>query len=292
LPQALLRCRLFPPMALAQAYPSRPVHMLVGFAAVGTTDIAARLLGQALSERLGQPVVIDDRPGASTNIATELVVRARGDGYTLLAVPSSSTINASLFEKLPFNLGRDIAMVAGTMRNPLVLEVHRAVPTKSVPELIAYAKANSGKISLASYATGTMSHVVGEMFKMKAGISMLHVPYRGAGPMLVDLIGGQVEAAVDSLPGSIEYIKAGKLRPLAVTSAARLEALPDIPTLGEFLPGFEASGWQGVGAPRSTPADIVNKLNREINAALAEPRLKARLAELGGEEVSVAHRDG
>jgi tripartite-type tricarboxylate transporter receptor subunit TctC len=275
----------FSQSARAQTYPSRPVHILVGFAAGGTTDIAARLIGQSLSERLGQSFVIDNRPGASANLATEAVARAPGDGYTLLAVPGSSTINVSLFQKLPFNLVQDIAMVAGLARSPLVLEVNPAVPAKSLPELIAYAKANPGKISLASYGTGTISHVVGESFKMKAGINMLHVPYRGSAPMLVDLLGGQVQAAVDNLPASIEYIKAGKLRPLAVTTAARSEALPDIPTVGEFLPGFESSAWVGVGAPRSTPADIINKLNKEINAALAEPKMKARLAELGAAAV-------
>jgi tripartite-type tricarboxylate transporter receptor subunit TctC len=277
-----------PRFARAQTYPARPVHILVGFAAGGTTDIVARLIGQSLSERLGQSFVIDNRPGASANLATEAVTRAPGDGYTLLAVPSSGTINASIFEKLPFNLSRDIAMVAGPISSPLVVEVNPAVPAKSVPELVAYAKANSGKISLASYGTGTVSHVVGESFKMRAGISMLHVPYRGSAPMLVDLLGGQVQAAVDNLPASIEYIKAGKARPLAVTTAARSEALPDIPTVGEILPGFEASAWVAVGAPRSTPADIVNKLNREINAALAEPKMKARIAELGATAVMMS----
>jgi len=258
------------------------VHIIVGFAAGGTADIAVRLLGQSLSERLGQPFVIENRPGASTNVATEAVVRAPADGYTLLAATGTNAFNASLFEKLPFNFVRDIAMVAGLIRSPFVLEVNPTVPARTVSELIAHAKANPGKISLASFGTGSGSHVAGELFKMKAGINMVHVPYRGSAPMLVDLLGGQVEAAVDALPGSIEYIKAGKLRPLAVTTAERSEIFPDIPTVGEFLPGFEASGWAGVGAPRSTPADIVNKLNQEINAALAAPKMKARFAEMGG----------
>jgi tripartite-type tricarboxylate transporter receptor subunit TctC len=269
-------------VARAQAYPARPVHIIVGFAAGGTTDIAARLLGQSLSERLGQPFVIENRPGASTNIATEAVVRAPADGYTLLAVTGTNTINASLFEKLSFTFGRDIAMVAGLISSPLVLEVNSAVPAKTVSELTAYAKANPGKISLASFGTGTGSHVAGELFKMRAGINMLHVPYRGSAPMLVDLLGGQVEAAVDNLPASIGYIRAGKLRPLAVTTATRSEALPDIPTLGELLPGFEASAWVGIGAPRSTPSGLISKLNQEINAALVEPRMRMRFAELGG----------
>jgi tripartite-type tricarboxylate transporter receptor subunit TctC len=272
----------FSRIAAAQTYPTRPVRIMVGFAAGGTTDIAARLIGQSLSERLGQPFVIENRPGASTNIATEAVVRAPADGYTLLAVTGTNTVNATLYEKLTFNFVRDIAMVAGLIQSPLVLEVNPAVPARTVPELIAYAKANPGKINLASFGTGTTSHVTGELFKLRAGISMLHVPYRGSAPMLIDLLGGQVEAAFDNLPASIEYIKAGKLRPLAVTTPARSDALPDTPTMGEFLPGFEASAWVGIGAPRNTPADIVEKLNREINAALAEPKMKARVADLGG----------
>jgi tripartite-type tricarboxylate transporter receptor subunit TctC len=269
-------------IAWAQTYPTRPIRIIVGFAAGGTTDIAARLIGQSLSERLGQPVVIENRPGASTNIATEAVVRAPADGYTLLAVTATNTVNVTLFEKLTFNFVRDIAMVAGVISSPLALEVNPAVPVRTVPELIAYAKANPGKINMASFGTGTSSHVTGELFKQRAGINMPHVPYRGSAPMLVDLLGGQVQAAFDNLPASIEYIRAGKLRPLAVTTAARSEALPDTSTMGDFFPGFEASAWVGVGAPKNTPPEIIDKLNREINAALPEPKMKARLAELGG----------
>jgi tripartite-type tricarboxylate transporter receptor subunit TctC len=269
-------------VARAQTYPTRPVHIIVGFAAGGTTDIAARLLGQSLSERLGQPFVIENRPGASSNVATEAVVRAPADGYTLLAATGTNTVNGTLYEKLTFSFVRDIAMVAGIIQSPLVLEANPAVPVRTVPELIAYAKANPGKINMASFGTGTVSHVTGELFKLRAGINMLHVPYRGSAPMLIDLLGGQVEVAFDNLPASIEYIRAGKLRPLAVTTAARSEALPDIPTMGDFLPGFEASAWAGVGAAKNTPPEIIDKLNMEINASLAEPRMKARLAELGG----------
>jgi tripartite-type tricarboxylate transporter receptor subunit TctC len=271
-----------PRVARAQSYPARPVRILVGFPAGGTTDIAARLIAQALSERLGQQFIIENRPGAATNLATEAVVRAPPDGHTLLAAVASNAVNASLYEKLNFNFIRDIAMVAGIVSSPLVLEVHPSVPVKTVPELITFAKSNPGKISMASFGTGTSSHVTGELFKMMAGVNMLHVPYRGSAPMVTDLIGGQVQAAVDNLPASIEHIKAGKLRPLAVTTATRSETLPEIPTVAEFLPGFEASAWIAVGAPRDTPSQIVDKLNREINAALADPRMKARLAELGG----------
>jgi tripartite-type tricarboxylate transporter receptor subunit TctC len=269
-------------IAWAQAYPTRPVRIIVGWPAGGTTDIAARLMGQWLSERLGQPFVIENRPGAASNIGTEAVVRAPADGYTLLAVTATNTVNATLYDKLNFSLNRDIATIAGILRSPLVLEVHPAVPANTVPEFIAYAKANLGKIGMASFGTGTTSHVAGELFKMTAGIHMLHVPYRGSAPMVTDLLGGQVQVAFDNLPASIEHIRAGKLRPLAVTTATRSEALPNIPTMSEFLPGYEASAWIAVGAPSGTPAEIVNKLNKEINAGLADPKIRARIADIGG----------
>jgi tripartite-type tricarboxylate transporter receptor subunit TctC len=271
-----------PRAAAGQAWPTRPLRLVVGFPAGGTTDIAARLIGQWLSERLGQPVVIENRPGAGANLAAETVVRAPPDGYTLLAATSSNVINTTFYEKLSFNFVRDIAMVAGVTRSPLVLEVNPSLPVKSVPELIAHAKANPGKITLASFGTGTTSHVAGELFKMTAGVDMLHVPYRGSAPLVTDLLSGQVQAAFDNLPASIEHIRAGKLRALAVGTTERSQALPDVPTVAEFLPGFEASAWVAVGAPKATPAEIVDKLNREINAGLADPKIKARLAELGG----------
>jgi len=269
-------------IAEAQAYPSRAVRIIVGWPAGGTTDIATRLIGQWLSERLGQPFIVENRPGAASNIATEGVVRAPADGYTLLAVTATNTVNATLYgDKLGFNFVRDIATVAGILRSPLVLEVHPAVPVRTVPEFIAYVKANSGKINMASFGVGTTSHVAGELFKILAGIHMPHVPYRGSAPMLIDLLGGQVPAAFDNLPASIEHIRAGKLRPLAVSTASRSETLPNIPTVSEFLPGFEASAWNAVGAPNGTPAEIVDKLNREINAGLADRSIRARIAELG-----------
>jgi tripartite-type tricarboxylate transporter receptor subunit TctC len=271
-----------PRAAPAQAWPSRPLRLVVGFPAGGTTDIAARLIGQWLSDRLGQPVVIENRPGAGANLAAETVVRAPPDGYTLLAATSSNVINTTFYQKLSFNFVRDIAMVAGVTRSPLVLEVHPSLPVKSVPELIAHAKANPGKIALASFGTGTTSHVAGELFKMTAGVDLFHVPYRGSAPLVTDLLSGLVQAAFDNLPASIEHIRAGKLRALAVGTAERSQALPDVPTVAEFLPGFEASAWVAVGAPKATPAEIVERLNREINAGLADPRIKARLAELGG----------
>ena len=270
-------CRI----ARAQSYPSRPVRIIVGFAAGGTTDIAARLIAQVLSERLGQQFFIENRPGAATNLATEMAVRAPADGHTLLAVTATNTVNVSLYAKLNFNFTRDIAMVAGILSSPLVLEAHPSVPVKTVPELIAYAEANVGKITLASFGFGTTSHVTGELFKMMSGIDMLHVPYRGSAPMVTDLIGGQVQTAFDNLPASIEQIRAGKLQALAVTTGTRSESLPDIPIVADVLPGFEASAWVAVGAPRNTPAQIVDKLNTEINAALADPKIKARAAELG-----------
>ena len=271
-----------PRAAPAQAWPSRPLRLVVGFPAGGTTDIAARLIGQWLSDRLGQPVVIENRPGAGANLAAETVVRAPPDGYTLLAATSSNVINTTFYQKLSFNFVRDIAMVAGVTRSPLVLEVHPSLPVKSVAELIAHAKANPGKIALASFGTGTTSHVAGELFKMTAGVDLFHVPYRGSAPLVTDLLSGLVQAAFDNLPASIEHIRAGKLRALAVGTAERSPALPDVPTVAEFLPGFEASAWVAVGAPKATPAEIVERLNREINAGLADPKIKARLAELGG----------
>jgi tripartite-type tricarboxylate transporter receptor subunit TctC len=272
---------MLPRIARAQTYPTRPVRIIVGFPAGGATDIVARLIGQWLSERLGQPFVIENRPGAATNIATEAVVHAAPDGYTLLAVTGTNALNATLYEKLSFNFIRDIVMVAGLNRFPLVLEIHPTVPVNTVPEFIDYARANPGQISIASFGTATSSHVAIELFKMRADVNVLHVPYRGSAPMLIDLLGGQVQAAFDVLPSSIEYIKAAKLRPLAVTTALRSEVLPDIPTVGDFMSGFEASAWGAVGVPKNTPAAIVEKLNKEINAGLAYPKIKARLADLG-----------
>ena len=269
-------------IAWAQSYPSRPVHLLVGYAAGGTTDIVARLIGQWLSKRLGQSFVVENRPGAATNIATEAVVRSPPDGYTLLVAGlSTNTINQSLYTDLNFNFMRDIAMVAGIGTSPLVLEVNPSLPVNSVPELIAYAKANPGKVSLASFGSGTISHVAGELFKITTGVQMVHVPYRGSAPMITDLLGGQVQAAFDALPASIEYIKTGKLRALAITTAERSPALPDVPTLSDYLPGFEATSSFAIGAPKSTPREIIDKLNEEIDAGLADPVITARLVDLG-----------
>jgi tripartite-type tricarboxylate transporter receptor subunit TctC len=266
----------------AQAYPTRPVRLIAPFAPGGAFDILARLMGQWLSERLGHQFVIDNRPGGGSNIGTEAVVRAPPDGYTLLIVGSYNAINATLYDKLNFNFIRDIAPVAGVLRGPYVLAVNPSVPAKSVPEFIAYAKANPRKLNMASPGTGTGGHIASELFKMMAGVDMVHVPYRGGGPALTDLLGGQMQVYFPTTVGSIEYIRAGRLRALAVTTATRSDALPDIPTVAEFLPGYEASGWSGVGAPKATPAEIVEKLNKEINAALADPKLKARLADVGG----------
>src|SRR5215472_2433487 len=268
-------------IARAQAYPSRPVRIVVGFPAGGGVDIVARLMGQWLSERLGQPFIIENRPGAATNIATEAVVRAAADGYTFLLVHSSNAMNATLYEKLNFNFIQDIAPVATIMVVPNVMLVHPSVPAKTVPEFIAYAKANPGKINLASGGIGGPSHVAGELFKIMTGTDMLLVSYRGMAPAVTDLLGGQVQVMFNSLPGSIEYIRAGTLRALAVTTATRSETLPGIPTMGEFLPGYEATTWYGVGVPRNTPAEIVEQLNKEVNAALADPKMKVRLADLG-----------
>jgi tripartite-type tricarboxylate transporter receptor subunit TctC len=265
----------------AQTYPARSVRILVGFSAGGTTDIAARLIAQALSEQLGQQFIVENKPGAATNIATEAVVRAPADGYTLLAATVTNTINPALYENMSFNFIRDIKEVGGIIRSPLLIEVNPSLPVSSIPELITYAKANPGKITLASFGTGTSSHVAGELFKLMTGTNMVHVPYRGSAPMLVDLLAGQVQAAVDNLPASIGHIRSGKLRALAVTTAARSEALPEVPTVAEFVPGFEVSAWIVLGAPSRTPADVVDKLNSAINAALADPKTKARAVELG-----------
>jgi tripartite-type tricarboxylate transporter receptor subunit TctC len=266
--------------ATAQTYPTRPVRIIVGFAAGGPTDILARLIGQWLSERLGQSFIVEDRPGAATNIATEEVAHAPPDGYTLLAAVSTNTINPALYPNLNFNFIRDIAMIAGLTRSAEVLEVNPALPIRSVSELIAYVKTNPGKLSLASFGTGTISHVAGILFKREAGIEMVHVPYRGSAPLVVDLLAGQVPVAFDNIQSSIGYIKAGKLRALAVTSATRLPWLPDVPALGDFLPGYEVTGWIGIGAPKNTPGAIIDKLNKEINAALADPKIAARIADM------------
>ena len=268
-------------IARAQSYPLRPVRIIVGFAAGGTTDLLARMIGQWLSERLGQPFLIENRPGAGTNIATEAVVKSAPDGYTLLMVSPPNTINATLYEKLNFNFLRDIATVAAIARVPNVMEVNPSVPASTVAEFIAYAKTNPGKLSFASAGVGSSQHLSGEMFKMMAGVDMVHVPYRGGAPALTDLIGGQVQLMFDNVSSSIEHIRAGKLRPLAVSTATRSDALPDIPTVGDVLPGFEASAVNGVGVPRETPSDVIALLNRHINAALADPAIKARLANLG-----------
>jgi tripartite-type tricarboxylate transporter receptor subunit TctC len=269
-------------IAGAQTYPTKPVRLIVGFSAGGTQDIVARLIGQWLSERLGQQFIIDNRPGAAGNIGVEAVVRAPADGYTLLLVGLSNAVNATLYDKLNLNFIRDIAPVASLIRVPLVMEVKPSFPTMTVPEFIGYAKINPGKINLASAGNGAPGHVTGELFKAMTGVDMLHIPYRGSPPALTDLIGGQVQVMFDPIPGSIEYIRAGKLRALAVTTATRSEALPDIPTVGDFVRGFEASSWYGVGAPKNTSTAIVEKLNKEIGAALADPQLQVRLAGLGG----------
>jgi tripartite-type tricarboxylate transporter receptor subunit TctC len=278
-------------IARAQAYPTRPVRIIVGFAAGSAADINARLIGQWLSERLRQQFIIENRPGAGGNIGTEAVVRAPPDGHTLLAVATPSAINATLYDKLNFNFMRDIAPVAAISREANVILVNPSVPAKTVPEFIAYAKANAGKINYASPGNGTAGHVSGELFKMMAGVNMVHVPYRGGAPALIDLLGGQVQVFLGGISGSIEYIRAGRLRALAVTTATRSEALPDIPTLGDFLRGYESSAWNGIGAPKDSPAEVIEKLNKEINAALADPKFKARLADLGGVPLSGSPAD-
>jgi len=269
-------------LARAQAYPSRPVRIIVGFAAGGSADILARLMGQWLSERLGQPFVIENRPGAGSNIGTEAVVRAPPDGYTLLLASSANAIAATLYDRLNFDFTRDIAPVAGVARYSNVMVLHPSFPAKTVPEFIAYAKTNPAKINMGSGGNGGVSHVSGELFKMMTGVNMVHVPYRGNAPALTELLGGQVQVVFADVSSSIEHIRAGKLRALAVTTTLRSEALPDIPTVAEFVPGYEASTWQGIGVPKNTSAEIVERLNNEIKAALADPNMKARLADLGG----------
>jgi tripartite-type tricarboxylate transporter receptor subunit TctC len=269
-------------LASAQAYPARPIRWMVGFAPGGATDILARLMGQWLSERLGQSVVIENRPGAGSNIATEAVVNAPADGYTLLLISTAQTVNATLYEKLNYNFLRDIAPVASLTREPNVMVLNPSVPAKTVPEFIAYAKTMPGKLNMASSGIGTSVHVGGELFKMMAGVNMQHVPYRGAAPAITDLLSGQMQVMFATMPSSIEYVRTGKLRALGVTTAARTPALPDTPTVGDFVPGYEASTLLGVGAPRNTPAEIIERLNEEFNAGLVDPKMKAKLADLGG----------
>jgi tripartite-type tricarboxylate transporter receptor subunit TctC len=269
-------------IAKAQAYPSRPVRIIVGFAAGNGPDILARLLGPWLSERLGQPFIIENRPGAGTNIGTEAVVRSTPDGYTLLLVTPPNAINATLYDKLNFNFVRDISPVASISHEPNVMVVNPSVPAKTVPEFIAYAKAHPGQLSMASAGNGSSSHVAGELFKMMTGVDLVHVPYRGGGPALTDLLGGQVQLMFPTTTTSSAYIRAGTVRALAVTTTTRSEALPDLPTVAEFVPGYEASTFYGVGAPRNTPAEIIDKLNKEINGGLDDPKMKARLADAGG----------
>jgi tripartite-type tricarboxylate transporter receptor subunit TctC len=275
-----LLCLLGPREVAAQDYPNRPLKIVVPAGAGGPNDILARLIGAELATRLGQPVVIENRPGAGTNIGTQAVVNSPADGYTLLAIAHSSAINASLYPKLPFNFLNDIVPVAGIAQVPNVVEVTPSLPVKSVAELIGYAKANAGKINFCSTGSGTSAHLAAELFKSMTGIDIVHVPYRGSAPALTDLISGQVQLMFDSMPASIPHIRAGRLRALAVTSATRSDALPDLPTVAETVPGYDITGWFGIGAPKDTPAAVVARLNREINAALADPKLKARLAEL------------
>jgi tripartite-type tricarboxylate transporter receptor subunit TctC len=269
-------------IARAQAYPSRPARIIVPYPAGGFGDISARLVGQWLSEHLGQQFVIENRPGASGNIGTEVAVRAPPDGYTLLLINTGNASNAALYPKLNFVFVRDISPVAGIVRVPHVMEVTPSFPVKTVPEFINYAKANPGKINMASGGNGGPTHIAGELFKLMTGVNLVHVPYRGGAPALADLIGGQVQVMFDQILSSIGYIKAGQLRALAVTSAARADVLQCISTINDFVPGYEMTSWTGIGAPKNTPADIIGKLNREINAGLADPRMKARIADLGG----------
>jgi len=268
-------------LASAQTYPARPIRLVIGYTPGGSADLTARLMGQWLSERLGQSFVVENRPGGGTNIATESVLRAPPDGYTLLLAAPANAINATLYDKLNFNFVRDIEPVAGIIRFPNVVVVNPSVPVKTIPELIAYAKANPGKLNMASSGNGSTIHMSGELFKMLTGTEMVHVPYRGGAPALTDLIAGQVHVMFDNIPTCAEHVKSGKLRGLAVTSTARSDVLPDLPTVADFLPGYEASAWYGIVAPKNTPADIIGKLNKEINSVLADPAAKTRFAEVG-----------
>jgi tripartite-type tricarboxylate transporter receptor subunit TctC len=273
---------VLPRVAHAIDYPTRPVRIIVAVAAGGGADIVARLIGQWLSERLGQQFIVENRPGGGTNIGTEMVARSPADGYTLLLVNLTHAINATLYEKLNYNFIRDFAPVAGIVGVSNVVEVHPSVPAKTLPEFIAYAKANPGKINMGSAGNGSSSHMAGELFKMLVGVNLVHVPYRGQGPAMTDLLGGQLQVIFATTPGTTEFVRTGKLNALAVTTATRADALPDVPPLADFVPGYESSQWYGLGAPKNTPADIVDKLNREVNAALVDPKMKARLAEFGG----------
>ena len=278
-------------IARAQSYPARPVRLIVPYAPGGAADITARLIGHWLSQRLDQQFIVENRTGAGTNIGTEVVVRAPPDGYTLLVASVANAVNATLYDRLNFNFIRDIAPVGGLIRGPFVMELNPSVPAKTVPEFIAYAKANPGKVNFASGGIGGAPHLCVEMFKMMTGVSVVHVPYRGGAPALADVLGGQVQAMFDNLPTSLEYIKAGKVRPLAVTSAIRSEVLPELPTMSEFLPGFEVSSWFGIGAPKNTPAEIIDRLNKVINAGLADPKMKARIADLSSEPLPMTPAD-
>jgi tripartite-type tricarboxylate transporter receptor subunit TctC len=271
---------VFARAARAQAYPTRPVRIIVGFAPGGAADITARLIAQWLTDQLGQQFIVENRPGAGTNIGTEAVVNAAADGYTLLLVSVANTVNATLYEKLNFDFLHDIVPVAGLVRGPLVMDLALSIPAKTVPEFIAYARTNPGKINMASAGNGTPSHMAGELFKLSTGLDLVHVPYRGAAPALTDVLAGQVQLLFDNLPTSLEHIRAGKVRALAVTTAERSPAVPDLPTVAEFVPGYEVSSWFGVGAPRGTPAGVIDKLNSTINDGLADPRLQARIAEM------------
>jgi tripartite-type tricarboxylate transporter receptor subunit TctC len=278
-------------IARAQTYPTRPVRIIVGFAPGGVNDLHARVIGQWLSERLGQQFFIENRPGAGSNNAAEVVVKSAADGYTLYLSGLPNAISATLYDNLNFNFIRDIAPVAGIVRLPLVMVAHPSVPARTGPEFIAYAKANPGKINMATAGAGSVTHMCGELFKMMTGVNVLHVPYRGGAPAITDLLGGQVQAMFSPMSDSIEYVRAGKLRALAVTTATRSGVLPDVPTVDEFVPGYEASAWLGLGAPKSTPAGIVDKLNKEINAGLADAKIKARIADLGGSVLSGSPAD-